>query len=344
MVIMKPMPRDKIDLLEEATSLGLVGPNPSLKKPRAKLLDCIYNSMKIKRSFNHVSILLVGTSGVGKSATVNHLLGVELAETSENESETRSTKEFTIYGDDPKYEVEGLPLGLVDTPGSCDTDGSKQDACNLLSVQNFFNSHPKLSKCYPNLVLLVVKATDNRIKGENSELGKSLRCIKEMRLVDPDNPNVVVILTHACSIRKKNEEEWTKALDKIKSTVTKIVFDDLKVFAPVVLIENMYDDCNLEHRGDYTVLPNKELQARNLYEACANVLKNNKDSLGLITLNSIFVQSEKNKNRRITPGYKVEAKIAKQCKLDGEETAMVEIFQRAAEGGTKVLITYFYQV
>ena len=333
MVIMKRMPQNVGSLFEEATSLGLLGSNPNLMKPRAKLLECIHSSMNIKRSFNHVSILLVGTSGVGKSATVNHLLGVELAETSETESKTRSTKEFTIYGDDPRYEVKELPLGLIDTPGSCDTDGSKQDACNLLSVQKFFNSHPKLSKCFPNLVLLVVKATDNRIKGENSELGKSLRCIKQLGLVDSKNPNVVVILSHACSIRKKNDEEWTKALDKIKSNVTKIVFADLKVFAPVVLIENMYDDCDLEHLGDYTVLPNKELQAKNLYEACANVLKNNKDSLGLITLNSIFVQSEKNKNRRIEPGYKVEAKKAKQCKLDGEETTMVEFFQRAAEGG-----------
>ena len=35
---MKPLPGDENALFEEATSLGLLGPNPSLKKPRAKLV------------------------------------------------------------------------------------------------------------------------------------------------------------------------------------------------------------------------------------------------------------------------------------------------------------------
>ena len=262
---MKPLPRDKRQLFEEATSLGLVGPNSSLEKPRAKLLKCIYSSMKIGRSFNHVSFLLLGTTGAGKSSTVNHLLGIHLAKTSDEMSETRSTREFVVHDSDPKYEVEGLSLGLIDTPGFCDTDGSKQDACNFLSIKRFFRTHPTLSGCYPNLVFLVVRATDRRVIGVNSEFGKSLRIIKQLDLVDPNNPNVVAILTHACSIRKKTDEEWTKELDMIKSKVSKIIFDDLKVFAPVVLIENMYEDCRLERRGDYTLLPDGELQPKNLF-------------------------------------------------------------------------------
>ena len=338
---MKPLPCNEKAFLEEASSLGVLGPNPILDKPRAKLLKCIDNSKKIGRSINHVSVLLVGSAGVGKSSTVNHLLDINLATTSDKTSETRSTKEFIISGNNPKYGVEGLPLGLVDTPGFCDTDGSKQEACNLLSIMKFFRSHPKLAKCYPNLVLLVIKASDNRIKGENSELGKSLRCIKKLDLVDPDHPSVVIILSHVCSIRKKNGQEWVKALDKIKSTVTKIVFTHLKVVAPVVLIENMHDDCNLKHRGDYTVLPNGEVQPRNLYEACASVLVTNGDGLGLITLNSIFVESKKNKNLRITYGHESGAKNAKQCTLDREEATMVDILKHTMEGGTKVFIASF---
>ena len=332
--MMKPLPRDKKALLAEATSLGVLGPNLSSEEPRAKLLQCIHSSMKIGRCINHVSIVLVGSTGVGKSTTVNHLLGFNLAEASETQSETRCTKEYIVHGSDPKYEVEKLSLGLIDTPGFCDTDGSKQDACNLLSMKKFFVTHPKLSKCYPNLIFLVVKATDNRIKGENSELGKSLRCVKQLGLVDPNNPNVVIILTHACSIRRRNGNEWSRVLEEIKSNVSKVVFNDLNVFAPAVVIENMYDHCGLEVCGDYTRLPNDELQPKNLYVTCAELLTNNNDHLGLITLNSSFVESDKDKDRCITHGHVFEAKNARQSALDGEERAMVELYENAAKGGT----------
>ena len=340
---MKPLPGKESALLEEAKSLGLLGSNASLEKPRAGLVKYINDSRKIGRSINHVSILLVGTSGVGKSSTVNHLLGLELAKTSDFHSETRSTQEFTIHGRDPKYEVEELPLGLVDTPGFCDMDGSYQDVCNLLSIREFFRTHPKLSGCYPNLIFVIVKATDNRIMGENSELGKSLRCIKQLDLVDPDKPNVVAILTHACGVPNKNAKKWSDELERRKSRVRKIIFNDLKVFAPVVMLENAYgeDGYDLEVRGDYTCLPNGELQPKNLYTACGDVLKGNNDNLGLITLNSVFVASGKG---RITSGHKIEAKIAKEHTLDAEERMMVDSFESAARGGTSVdlfYVTYF---
>ena len=332
---MKPMPRNEDVVDAGFHALGLSSPNPSLEEQRAKLLKYIQNSMKIKRSSNHVSIMLVGPSGVGKSATVNHLLGTKLATTSEAKSETRSTKEFIIHGSYSKYGVENLSLGLVDTPGFCDTDGSKQDACNLLSVKRFFHTHPTLSGCYPNLIFLIMKADDKRFMGKNSILGKSLRCVKSLNLVDPNNPNVVTILTHAGSIRKRTVEEWTKELDEKKTMVSKVVFDDLKVRAPVVVMENKFDDCGLVHSGDFTRLPNGELQPRNLYLACAKVLSKSKDDLGLITLNSIFVGSTIG-DRATIPGHETEAKNANKCTLDSEEDTMVQLFEIAEKEGMGV--------
>ena len=331
--MMKPLPHDETALFNEATSLGLLRPNPSLKKPRAKLLKCIHSSMGVKRSFNHVSILLVGISGAGKSATVNHLLQTGLAETNEDESETRGTKEYIIYGSDPNYEVEGLSLGLIDTPGFCDTDGSEQDACNLLSIHEFFSNHTTLSCRYANLILLLVKANDNRVKGENSDLGKSLRCIRQLGLVDPKNPNVVIVLTHACSIRKPTDEEWIKELKTRESVVSTVVFNSLKVVAPIVSIENKYQDCRLERCGDFTVLPNGELQPKNLYLACAEILQKNKDNLGLITLNSNFIKSNKGS---LQCGKEFKAKEAKKCTFNKEEKKMVEFLKKAATGGKYV--------
>ncbi|CAB4028572.1 GTP-binding A, partial [Paramuricea clavata] len=333
---MKPLPRDKETLLVEAHSLGLFGPNPDLKKPRAKLVEYINSSGVTGRSMNHVSILLVGLTGGGKSCTINHLLNTkdEIAKTNDSESETRSTQEFIVYGSAPQFEVEELPLGIVDTPGFCDTDGTYQDACNIFSIQDFFRTHPKLTGHYPNLIFVVLKANDNRLKGENSRLTKSLRCVKLLKLVDPINPNVVAVITHACEGPHafRNVDRWREKMETIKTTVETIISEALKVTAPVVVVENKYgkEDYGLEVVGDYTRLPNKVLQPKNLYDACANVLKNNNDNLGLITLNSIFASSTKVPPPK--PGHKVEAKNATSCKLDDEERKFVDVLERTSRG------------
>ena len=41
------------------------------------------------------------------------------------------------------------------------------------------------SNIYPNVILLLMDANDNRFDGPNSALGKNLRAIRELQLVDP---------------------------------------------------------------------------------------------------------------------------------------------------------------
>ena len=101
------------------------------------------------------ALLVVGSSGVGKSSTVNHLLNigeekVKFAKTNSTTSETKITSEFLAFADDPDLEVKNLVLGIVDTPGFNDTDGLKQDACNFYSIKEFYKDHPKLDRCFPN--------------------------------------------------------------------------------------------------------------------------------------------------------------------------------------------------
>ena len=217
---MKELPSSKSGLLAEATSLGLLGRDPNLDKPRAKLISYIHDSGNIKRCFNHVSLLMVGSAGVGKSSTINHLLNigaeeeVHFAETNSEESRTKITSEFLAFADDPKLEVKNLVMGIVDTPGFNDTHGLKQDACNFYSIKTFFEKHPKLCGCYPNLIFVLVQATDTRIAGENSNLSKSLRCLNKLGLVDHSCPNVVAVLSFSCSVPCKKVEAWEKEMEK----------------------------------------------------------------------------------------------------------------------------------
>ena len=133
---MNELPSSRSRFLAELDSSGI------LDNSRAKLISYIHDSYQINRGFNHVSILAVGSSGVGKSSTINHMFniggnGVQFAKTSSIKSERRITSEFLAFADDPDLEVKNLVLGIVDTPGFNDTDGLMQDACNFYSIKQF---------------------------------------------------------------------------------------------------------------------------------------------------------------------------------------------------------------
>ena len=320
------------DFFSEAYELGILGKNPNLNNPRAKLISYISDSYKICRGFNHVSILVVGSSGGGKSSTINHMFNigwkeVQFTKTSSTKSETRITSEFLAFADDPDLEVKNLVLGIVDTPGLNDTDGVKQDACNFYSIKKFYEAHPKVPGRFPNLIFVVVPATDTK---ENSNLSKSLRCLNELRLVDHRRPNVVAVLSFCCSISCKKVEAWGKKMENKKKVVQEVIFDVLKVYAPVVVLGNDFEGYGLEKDGGFTKLPNGELQPKNLYDACQNVLSKNKDNLGLITLNACFL----NLKTIEVGGYKIAAKDASKDALGKEEKEFVKYFERGARGGT----------
>ena len=323
-------------MLAEAYSLGLLGTNPNLDKPRAKLISYVRDSFQINRGYNHVSLLVVGSSGVGKSSTVNHLLNIgteeefKFTKINHTKSETRITSEFLAFADDPVLEVKDLVLGIVDTPGFNDTDGLTQDACNFYSIKKFYKSHPKLDRCFPNLILLVVPATDTRIAGENSNLSKSLRCLNELNLVDYSLPNVVAVLSFTCCVLPRTGEAWKEKMENKKKVVQDVIFNTLKVNAPVVLLENSFIEAGLEKNGDFTKLPNGELQPKNLYYACREVLSKNKDNLGLVTFNACFSKLCKISN----DGHKIAAKDASKGLLTKEEEEFLKYFERAARGGT----------
>ena len=329
---MKELPSSKFDLLKEASLSGLLERNPNSDQPRAKLISYINDSINIKRGLNHVSILLIGSSGAGKSSTINHLLnidgkGVEFAKTYCTAPEIRITSEFLAFADDPKLEVKSLVLGIVDTPGFNDSDGTKQDVCNFYSIKKFFEGHPKLRGCFPNLILIVVKATDPRIAGEN--FSKSLRCLNELSLVDHRRPNVVAVLSFCCSVPCGNLERWKEKMENKKKVVQRVILNTLKVNAPVVLLENYFEDYELVKVSDFTKLPNGELQPKNLYGACQDVLRNNKDNLGLVTFNACFSKLKKIENG----DYKIQATDASKGSLNKEEEELVKYFQRGARGG-----------
>ncbi len=66
---------------------------------------------------------------------------------------------------------------------------------------------------FPNVLLLLVKATDKRFEGANSNLSKALMAIKAMDIVDTKRNNVLVALTNVMSFgNPRNPKKWHNQL------------------------------------------------------------------------------------------------------------------------------------
>ena len=68
--------------------------------PRASLLYFLISRVEIQCASQFAMILLVGSTGCGKSSTLNHLLdtgdGIPFAETNSYESSTKKTSEYIL--------------------------------------------------------------------------------------------------------------------------------------------------------------------------------------------------------------------------------------------------------
>ena len=209
------------------------------------MLHSIYESFSRKRAIGSISVLVYGTSGVGKSSTVNFLFDlkegdVNAAKTSENTSQTRSVTELIIQATEEKYETRDVRVAIVDSPGLNDTHGHAQDACNAFAIRKFYEDYAlraEAGKFYPNLIFILIKASDSRIDGPTNNLIKSLRVLKKLDLVDTAKPNVVGIITHACQFARTTAK-WIERFEKKRKNLQSIILEYLHVEAPVVALEN----------------------------------------------------------------------------------------------------------
>lgn len=199
-----------------------------------------------------------------------------------------------------------------------------------MSIKQF--CHQNLNECKPNVILFVFDATDQRFQGEQSTFFKSLKAFSQLSLVDTEKPNVIVIMTHVCTIPYKKVDCWKWELTKIADSVKNMIKQTLHIEPPVVFLENAYERCGLKMSGRYqSRLPDGTWQPNNLFFAIADLLRDNKDILAVETFKHFYKTSEQEKNIEVYSSCR--AKIAKEDQLDSEETKLLNALKNEAIKG-----------
>ncbi|KAI6655632.1 hypothetical protein LOD99_11391 [Oopsacas minuta] len=258
-------------------------------------------SIEAQRACNEAIIFVYGLSGHGKSQSLNHLFGFELIPVGKiyKASDTKSVTEYVAKLVSDTWEVTNLEIGFIDAPGWQDTQGEQQDAKNMATIQQFIENHPHLGsriyKCYPNIILIAVNATDERIDGPNSSFCKMLNALKHLKIVDKKKPNVIFILTHVMSLPPGNfNEELNQRSTIIKRNCKQL----LEIDPMVICLENKPDLFLMPVEGDWTVIEaTGERQPLNLFKAMINLMTRNGDEVGVEAVRIYFPNRGENAPR-----------------------------------------------
>ena len=255
-----------------------------------KGLHLVESSIEICRAMNDAIIFTFGLSGAGKSTTLNHLFGIDLARVSSDSSCTRDVVYYVSGMPSEDWEVSNLRISFVDVPGWGDGGGVYTQASNMAAVEKFIAEHPHLGrgapKCYPNIIMIIVSANDNRANDVASPAVLMLKGIKQLRIIDKRRHNVVIVMTHSMCIS-------IKMIESKQELYQKLCRKEFGFEPPFVYVENKFEDCNppLIRVGDWTVFPdqNHTKQPLNIFLSLIKLMTTNKDEVGIEAVRLFFV-------------------------------------------------------
>lgn len=142
---------------------------------------------------------------------------------------------------------------------------------------------------FPNLVLIIEKATDADILRNLSEKLNYFTTNRISREFEEDFQNVVVVVTHACSLVARpfeNYVSWKSKRDAMGKEISNMMNANFDFELPVVWIENKLED-TIQHEK-WTDLPDKTRQPTNLFVAMMDVLQEKNDTLGMLMMEEFF--------------------------------------------------------
>ncbi|KAL6840958.1 hypothetical protein ACP4OV_029218 [Aristida adscensionis] len=191
------------------------------------------------------NILVLGKTGVGKSATINSIFGAEKSKTDAFGAATTSVRE--IVGD-----VDGVKIRIIDTPGL------RPNVMDQGSNRKILSAVKKYTKrCPPDIVLYV-----DRLDSLSRDLN-DLPLLKTITAVLGSSIwfNAIVALTHAASAPPEGLNGAPMTYEVLMAQRSHIIQQsirqaagDMRLMNPVALVEN-HPSCRRNREGQ-KVLPN----------------------------------------------------------------------------------------
>ena len=156
-----------------------------------------------------LNLVAVGRTGVGKSSTINALMGSELAPVGRFEPTTTSVEKY-------KTVLNGIPCTLADTPGLCEQEFTPAENSDYLRK---LMESVKTVDC----LLFVTQLNFNRVDNCEKSVVRDLSTILQAKIWS----SAIIVFTHANTIKADSYNETF-------TVRTRLIREEIAKYAPGV--------------------------------------------------------------------------------------------------------------